>query len=127
LIASGTQTSLVQTGTGQSVLSANDEYQIDFTLNTPFIANGGTTYYLALHNGPVTSTTNQNVLWETTANTDAVTGRFFTLNGGTTWQDTGEEHAFQLLGDSAVPEPSAMLLLGGGLAGLITFRRRLSL
>jgi hypothetical protein len=126
LLASGNQAGASLVQTGQTVLSTNDEFQIDFTLNTPFVATGGVTYFLSLHNGPLADTTNANFLWETTSSTDAATGRFFTLNGGTTWQDTGFEHAFLLESNaSSVPEPSAMFLFGGGLAGLAAFRRRL--
>jgi hypothetical protein len=92
-------------------------FDIPVTLNL-----GAGTYWLGLHNGPLTNTTPREMLWATTATGLGSPGRY--LDG--TWVDSGNAHAFRLESAAIIPEAgtSAMLLAGlAGLAGLRLSRR----
>jgi PEP-CTERM motif len=80
------------------------------------------TYWLGLHNGPLTNTAPREMLWATTGTGLGAPGLY--LDG--TWVDSGNAHAFRLESAAVVPEAgtSAMLLAGlVGLAGLRLSRR----
>ena len=113
-------TGLTRVSTG-NVVFGFDEYDYSFKV-APFTATGGTTYWLALHNGPIGNDSRAEVYWETTsANSSASGSEEILPRAGDGWSSPGAEHAFQL---AAVPEPGTVALLALGLAGLGFVRRR---
>ena len=84
--------------------------------------SGGTQYWLAAFPGDPSTQATWNL------NTTGASGPFaVSTNDGSTWRsDNSTLGAFAVYGNpvSGVPEPSTMLLLGTGLAGLFVCRRR---
>ena len=119
-LATGSAT-LTQVATGNS-FEGLTEYQDTFALS--FAALGSTTYWLGLHNGPLTTTDRDGMYWETTATGNAPTGEEFDLQSGGPWNNNGNEHAFNLSDGASAPEPGTILLIGCGLTGLALVRRR---
>jgi len=114
----------IHSATG-NVLFFGNEFQNDFGL--PNIALGAGTYWLALHNGPLTTMNRLEFYWETTDPNSTLSAQEDPAPFIEDWSSNGQEHAFQLFGETgaaAVPEPTTMLLVGTGLAAAIRQRRR---
>lgn len=102
-------------------------FQHDFSVGE--IPLGAGTYWLGLHNGPLTRTVRDDYYWETTVPNATRRGHEdvnpFDVGG---WFNNGQEHAFILFGRGAgpsAPEPSSVVLLGSSLIALGFLRRRL--
>lgn len=97
-------------------------FQNDFSLG-PLALDAGT-YWLGLHNGPLTHDSRDYFYWQ---NSDPFSGnghedRTPFDSGG--WSINGEEHAFELFGTTTtIPEPSTGLLVIAGVLGLAGRRR----
>lgn len=110
------------------ILGLYCEFSNDFTINAVAL-QGGVTYHLALHNGPVTDTARSEFYWESTDPNGTATGLECDLSLGdcfNSWGNNGQEHAFYLTGgQGGVPEPGTLVMLGTGLlGGVATLRRR---
>ena len=91
------------------------EYKYSADLQTPFVAQAGTTYWLS-----ITYSATQVWLWEDSTRTDINSGVQRSFNGGA-WQPYYDRTALQLV---VVPEPSSALLLAGALVMLLVKRHR---
>ena len=88
---------------------------LEFAL--PDISLAAGTYWLSLHNGPVSQTAFADFYWQTTGANTTVRGLQQLATGGA-WTDTNLEHAFELDGtagqsaEGSVPEPGTFMLAG---------------
>jgi hypothetical protein len=129
LMMSGTASPTPTLYPGADITSLGDVgYQLTFAL--PDIALGAGTYWLGLHNGPLTTADYDGFYWATTDANATATAEEDIYPFGDGWSSNGEEHAFQLdgvAGGAVTPEPDSMALLGMGLVSLTgagMFRRR---
>ena len=93
---------------------------------SPITLSSATTYWLSILNS-TTNDPNDNWAWATAVDTGGNSrARFLTMPLPPSWGvPQGVELAFALTDDSStVPEPSTLLLLGSGLAGVAAWRRR---
>ena len=121
-LASGFST---PTRTAQGALSCCDGYgRVQNDISVSFDVEAGTTYWLSLHNGPLSNDSFfGNVYWETTNPNACGLYQYLIFPG---WYSTGMEHAFALSTDTAVPEPGTWALLSSGIAAVCMFRRRVA-
>lgn len=111
----------VRTSTGKTVFSSYSEYENDFSTGNLTLGPG--TYHLGLHNGPISDTSRAEFYWETTDSNPTPTGEEADLRSKSSWRNNSEEHAFELLGTTATPEPGSFLLFGLGAIALGSFRK----
>lgn len=121
LVANGTA-SPTRTSTGLSCCAGNNEFQNVVTGLS--VALGPGTFWLALHDGALGSTTFANYYWEAAATSDGNSQSSDLIAGGGFVGPNGFNLAFQISGSSSVPEPSTFLLLALGLSGFGLFRAR---
>ena len=126
LVASGSAT---PTRTAAGTVLGYSQFQNDFAVSITGLVAG--TYWLALHDGPVASTSFADFYWSWADlnATNAPTTRGLELGLAplaTSWTTNEQEHAFLITGVSSVPEltPAAMLGLGLGAVFLAQRRRR---
>ena len=118
---SGTQAG-TRVATGFLVGSVIPEYQHDLAVS---IALAPGTYWLGLHNGPLSHTSDDSYYWETTNLNGTNAGREDNAPFDGVWVNNTFDHAFQLYGNAAVvPEPMTLSLVATGLIGVAVFRRR---
>jgi hypothetical protein len=118
--------SVVPTATYDHDTLWGTSYQYDFSLGSINLDAG--TYWLGLHNGPLTTTDRLGFYWETTGGNLTVRGNEdmspFDTGG---WYNNDQEHAFQLFGGPTIPAPGALLLGGIGMSLVGWLRRRRTL
>jgi len=117
-----------RTATGVVLQSVFTEFDMKFSI-PDFVATGGTTYWLGLHNGSTaTDTTNEQFFWEVgNAGVPPANHDFPLDTPGATWSESFNEFAFNLSNTAfvtATPEPGTILLLGCGLAAFAIRRKR---
>ena len=129
LLSSGTSMNLTHASTGSIVFGFYTEFINTFDI-TPTALLAGTTYWLGLHNGPLTTTLNAGVFWEVTNLNATNTGKEDEAPFDGSWSENGNEHAFLLTGNAGgggtgVPEGgSSAVLLILSLAGLLGIKSR---
>jgi len=109
------------TSTGAYVPPSYSEYENDFSTGNLTLGPG--TYHLGLHNGPTSDTSRAEFYWETTKLNGTPTSEELYLPASLSWSNNFQEHAFELLGTTATPEPGSFLLFGLGGIALGSFRR----
>ena len=102
--------------------------QFRYDIATNFGLGAGT-YWLGLHNGPLTRTSRDEFYWQTTASNATNLGREdeTPFDDANPWVSSGQEHAFQILGQvgtNVVPEPGTYALMAAGLLAVGFVRRR---
>jgi len=104
LLFSGSTGNLNHTATGFTVFGAFEEFVTTFDIPSVPLPRG--TYWLALHNGPLSNNTSKNVFWEATANIGGTTSHANPAPYNGPWlsnasPDLPSDLAFQLSGVAA--------------------------
>lgn len=110
VLFSGTSTNLVRTATGLLVHGFLPEYDITFDLPAPVTLSAGS-YWLTLHNGPLSNTEPRDIFWETTLNGNLASSLSDEAPFDGIWDnnssldDPNSQLAFQLIGVPAAWAP----------------------
>lgn len=127
VLHSGTA-AVAPTATGSSSGFGYGEYLFDIAVNFNLAAGG--TYWLALQNGALGSTTPSEILWENSNSGLAGDGKYVDFQVGPDWLDAGAQHAFRVIGERVgdppppgVPTPATWLLALGGVLGATRMAR----
>lgn len=109
-----------------TTLAGRTQFRTDIEITFTDLLAG--TYWLGLHNGPLTNTERAEIYWSTTDANATLTGLEdevpFGVGG---WGASGLEHAFVITGlSAAAPEPSAMALALLPICAWAVARRRRS-
>ena len=124
-VASGNTSAVNMTATGNVVAGFLSEFDNTFSIGSVSLAAGS--YWLGLHNGPLSDQSRAEYYWETTSADIGTVGMesIAPFTGGFT--SNVQWHAFNLFSaTTSVPEPSSLTSAGAAvLAGLgLTFWRR---
>ena len=121
---------ITRTATGiNNIIGGYDEFDdvmnLTASLTTGSLAVGPGTYWIGLHDGDISNITPfQDFYWETTDNNASPTfGVFDDLTVAPSWDTTSQEHAFNVSGDLATPEPGTVAMLAAGIAGLALLKK----
>jgi hypothetical protein len=114
------------TDLGAALYSDYEVFGVDFSLNTPFSASAGTTYWLGLYDGALTNNSG-NVYWSLSSGGQGAAMYLVSPYTGS-WASTGQApFYFQLTSaaSSSAPEPASTALVSAGIAMLaLRFGRR---
>ena len=122
VVASGTA---APTRTAAGTTLGLNQFQNDFNISVNNLAAG--TYWLTIHNGPLSSNAFTDFYWSwADPNATAFAGQEFALNpAGTAWTTNDSEAAFQIFGtSSSTPEPGSLILAGVALLTIGLIRKR---
>jgi hypothetical protein len=110
VLFSGTSTNLLRTATGLVVHGFLPEYDITFDIASSASLPAGT-YWLTLHNGPLSNNTGRDIFWETTVNGNLASSLSDEAPFDGIWDnnssldDPNSQLAFQLIGVPAAWAP----------------------
>lgn len=110
--------------TGNTSTTGLAEFSNTFAISANLVTG---TYWLGLHNGPLTSTARSEFYWESTPSTvanDVHFGEQYQIATNGPWMTVLQEHAFNLSGTTAA-EPVLAGLTGAGLGAAVMLRRAL--
>lgn len=125
VVASGSASTITRTAAGS--LSGLNVIQNQFSVSVADLAAG--TYWLAMHNGSISSTAFNDFYWATAADNASARGReLWLVDPSSGWTTNGYEHAFSIDGrpggGGAAPEPSTAALAVLAMMGVVAQRLR---
>jgi hypothetical protein len=102
----------------------DDVMNLTASLTSGSLAVGPGTFWIGLHDGDIANITPfQDFYWETTDNNATTPGVFDDLTVAPSWDTTSQEHAFNISGNLATPEPGTVAMMAAGIAGLALLKK----